>query len=844
MSLALVMACQDEIFASDFSDYESEQSQCHPSKEESVVAKEPRTYTSGSNLMSPRVLNTGALQRNTHADCCHHNLDSYAINRWIYPKNVERRDYQFNIVRKALYTNVLVSLPTGYLILLIMLIARLGKTFIAACVMLNWLRWAPSSKVIFLAPTKPLVQQQLNACQVIAGIERSKMALLTGATQTSGRTLEWQRKQVFFCTPQIVENDLKKGICNAAQISCLVVDEAHRATGAYAYCTVATMILKSNKFCRILALTATPGSSVEAVQSVIDALQISRVEIRTEESLDVRSYVNKKHICRIVLQPTPQLEILRTLLVSTIDAYLGKLREIKAWALREPMDLTSYGCRRASLEYMKSAAARDGNPGLVHLARTLFSILSTLAQALNYLLHFGLRPFLSVMRQFRSSVLSRGKSAGKWGLHVLNLESFQKLMSLTEAACNDPALTGHPKLDETLNAVTSHLETLESATRGRVIVFTTFRESALEIYQILEAASPLVKPHLFIGQSTAKGERGMSQREQSSVIEQFKHGMVNVLVATCVGEEGLDIGEVDLIIAYDASASPIRTLQRMGRTGRKEAGNILLLMMQGNEEKRNERAQHNYRTMQELIVRGDQFTFHTSPRILPKEVKPELFEEFLSSTTGKADAGGLPRMEKRPERSLGPRLLNETLHKVSFVPAGSLQLASPYYDNEPAFLTGADQNHSLNTTEITEFRKSYALNKKHYPEGMFIQDCENSLWDCQVTSYNFKGSILARLITAVTSFVRLEQKVQVSPGLHPDCSKKCFIGEHATSHSTTNEPCSLVMVASCVNTDHPPLPIVSRCTSNVLHAWGSQNIDAKENLLLDLPDLDRFLARS
>lgn len=67
-------------------------------------------------------------------------------------------------------------------------------------------------------------------------------------------------------------------------------------------------------------------------------------------------------------------------------------------------------------------------------------------------------------------------------------------------------------------------------------------------------------------------------------MKKFREGRYNTLVATCVGEEGLDIGEVDLIICYDASKSPIRLVQRMGRTGRKRQGRIVMLVTQGKEE--------------------------------------------------------------------------------------------------------------------------------------------------------------------------------------------------------------------------------------------------------------------
>ena len=85
-------------------------------------------------------------------------FDYQAGEVYIYPTNYTIRDYQFNIVKKCLYKNTLVSLPTG-----------LGKTFIAAVVMYNFYRWYPNMKVVFLAPTKPLVAQQIEACFGIMG---------------------------------------------------------------------------------------------------------------------------------------------------------------------------------------------------------------------------------------------------------------------------------------------------------------------------------------------------------------------------------------------------------------------------------------------------------------------------------------------------------------------------------------------------------------------------------------------------------------------------------------------------------------------------------------------------
>jgi len=149
-------------------------------------------------------------------------IDKEQAKKWIYPLNRERRDYQFNIARRALFDNVLCSLPTG-----------MGKTLIAAVVMLNFYRFFPEGKVIFVAPSKPLVAQQVEACHTIAGIPPSDVVEMTGNDAPSHRAEAWATKRVFYCTPQTVANDLKSGKCDPKKVVCLVVDEAHKASGNY-----------------------------------------------------------------------------------------------------------------------------------------------------------------------------------------------------------------------------------------------------------------------------------------------------------------------------------------------------------------------------------------------------------------------------------------------------------------------------------------------------------------------------------------------------------------------------------------------------------------------------------
>ena len=133
----------------------------------------------------------------------------------------------------------------------------------------------------------------------------------------------------------------------------------------------------------------------------------------------------------------------------------------------------------------------------------------------------------------------------------------------------------HPKLDKVEELVAAHFGRLaraaDPAAQSRVMIFSQYRHSVEEIAARLARHAPQVAAMTFVGQATNKSGKGLNQKEQARVVQQFKAGGYNTLVATCIGEEGLDIGEVDLIVCYDVT-NPTAMVQRMGRTGRKRQG--------------------------------------------------------------------------------------------------------------------------------------------------------------------------------------------------------------------------------------------------------------------------------
>lgn len=221
-------------------------------------------------------------------------------------------------------------LPTG-----------LGKTFIAAVVMYNMFRWYPKGKIIFMAPTRPLVAQQIDSCYQIMGFPKDETVELTGRQNKKIRAMAWRSKRVFYCTPQVVWSDMNDNEIEFPinDIKLIVVDEAHKAKGKYAYTEVVQSIWSRNKLFRVLALSATPGTSMKDVCEVIQNLLISNIEVRRESSIDVAPYVFKKKIRTIVVPLGERLNQIRQRLSDLVEPYVENLMKHQVVSIKSKLKM-------------------------------------------------------------------------------------------------------------------------------------------------------------------------------------------------------------------------------------------------------------------------------------------------------------------------------------------------------------------------------------------------------------------------------------------------------------------------------------------------------------------------
>jgi ERCC4-related helicase len=209
---------------------------------------------------------------------------------------LEYREYQKKIAQQCILKNSLVVLPTG-----------LGKTIIALYVAIHILQKYPKeSKIIVLAPTRPLINQHYEVFQKNLSIPEQQFEVLTGKIQPAKRTDLFHENKILFFTPQTLRNDLVNKKYSLEEVCLIVFDEAHHASGEFPYTLIADTYMEQNPDGTILALTASPGASKEKIKELCNALHIplENIHTRTRKDEDVKIYLKPMDVYKIGVDMT------------------------------------------------------------------------------------------------------------------------------------------------------------------------------------------------------------------------------------------------------------------------------------------------------------------------------------------------------------------------------------------------------------------------------------------------------------------------------------------------------------------------------------------------------------
>ena len=477
-------------------------------------------------------------------------MDEFVEHPMLRPGVLQSRLYQQKILGMAVNENLLAVLPTG-----------LGKTPIAIMLAAHRLKILPDCKIMILAPTKPLTGQHFNSFRKFLNVDENEMQVVTGEVKPGERRSLYKTKKIIFATPQTIKNDLERGRIELSDFSLLVVDEAHHSIGGYAYPYIAKKYIDQAKNPRILALTASPGATQEKIREICGNLGVQAVDIRTEQDSDVKPYVKHKDIEHASISLPPSFMEIKNMINEVYQKKLGYLRKFgftKPTRLISKKDLIAL-----QGEFM--GKIRTGN-------RSAFAALSIATQciklehALGLLETQGIKPLLEYWDKLNSDKSRASKV-------ISNDKKIRKAMELTKGLFEKGSK--HPKISKLCSIVDTELS---RNPESRIIIFANYRSSVKEIVKSLSGIGS-AKPVRFVGQ-----KEGVTQKQQLETVKRFRDGEYNILVATSIGEEGLDIPSANLAVFYEPVPSPLRSIQRRGRVGRASIGRVVMLITEGTRD--------------------------------------------------------------------------------------------------------------------------------------------------------------------------------------------------------------------------------------------------------------------
>lgn len=464
----------------------------------------------------------------------------------------EPREYQKAIAETASKNNTLVVLPTG-----------MGKTLIAVLVGVDRLEKYPENKILITAPTRPLNAQHKKSFEQFTTINPEEIVLVTGKIEPEERQQLYKKAKIIVATPQTIKNDISNDRLSLEDFSFVVFDEAHRCVKDYAYNYIAKKYKEQSKHMLILGLTASPGGTHEKINEIKQNLFIEAVEIRTEADVDVEKYVKPVEIEWVYVDFPEEFKKIKILLEEC-------LRDDIYW-LKEHHFVKSYKPSKKQLLMLQQKLTGKYMQGAKNYS--LFWIVIRLAESIK--LEHAIELLETQGIHFLYDYFNRiSKSKKRTDVKLMKDPRIREVIALADEL--QTKSIEHPKLEKLKNIV-KELAKPEI----KIIVFANYRATTARIKDML--CSEGIKAEEFIGQAT-KERKGLTQEKQIELLKKFRETEFNVLVATSVGEEGLDVPAVDYAIFYEPIPSEIRTIQRRGRVGRQTAGKTIFLITRGTRD--------------------------------------------------------------------------------------------------------------------------------------------------------------------------------------------------------------------------------------------------------------------
>ena len=466
---------------------------------------------------------------------------------------VEARAYQLEAVDEALTSSMLLVMPTAA-----------GKTAVIWMTIANKLS-EENGRVILIAPTVGLVDQHLRSIRDVLSFEEEAISI-TGQIPPSNRVGLWGASRLIIATPKVVVNDVKNDVLRLSEFSLLVIDEAHHCTGEHAMAIVCDYYTSSSSSPHILGATASPGHRPDTVREICTRTGASRIHIRNSDEEMLKGYLSELEIREISVRVPEEMKELARPFVIWQQGIVDRQRRLGRYILP---GMISFAGLSSAMDRSRSAIGRGEVSGYQSVSQI------AIAMRLHHLINCLLSQGVSASREYLERLENGDDSSKKTVRDFLRDPRVRDLLEKLE---------GMVEIHSKIGAVRRMVrERLRRDPNSRVIVFANYRDTIASLESSLEGLDS-VKAIRFVGQSARGGRQGLSPKDQVSVLQEFRNGGANVLLATSIGEEGLDIPSADLVIFYEPVSSEIRTIQRRGRTGRQRLGEVIVLIAEGTRD--------------------------------------------------------------------------------------------------------------------------------------------------------------------------------------------------------------------------------------------------------------------
>ncbi|KAI1745424.1 RNase3 domain-containing protein [Xylaria scruposa] len=483
---------------------------------------------------------------------------------------IHARAYQVEMFEKSLKQNIIVAMDTGS-----------GKTQVAVLRIQAELEKCSDKIIWFLAPTIALCQQQFRVLKSQIGAAQIK--LLSGAdnVDTWSDTRIWddylKDVRVVVSTYQILFDAISHAFVQFNRLCLIVFDEAHNCVGRHPGSKIMERyhIHKNNGMpCpAILGLTASPImrsnlEGIEIIEKTLDAV-CRTPTIHREELL---SAVKRPTLSSIAIPecsdrpPTKSMISLAKACMSLDiyqDPYVLRLRsegtEKSLFKLKKALEKrNTYTIKQMQSLYHKSAEIhRELGPW-----------------ACDYFIHKAITQFLNSIDQ-NLTWFETWDTAEK--RYIANI--------LRQVEINPPRPFKDTVEFDLSNKFTSLVQELQSVPDNTRCIIFVLETVTVAVLAHMLSSTPSVSNRFGVGSMIGTSNHGAKKRDIGDLnrvkdnldLEGFRTGKLNLLVATSVAEEGIDVPACNLVICLNAPSNVKSFIQRRGRA-RMENSRIVLLL--------------------------------------------------------------------------------------------------------------------------------------------------------------------------------------------------------------------------------------------------------------------------